>query len=119
MHLQLPPHEHIKLVYVTHGEILDVILDLRKNSNTFGEYLTIPITSYSNSLYIPKGCAHGFLTVSEEATVVYNVSTVYNPQADTGIKWDSFGFDWFGVRDPILSERDHNFVNFKDFNSPF
>jgi dTDP-4-dehydrorhamnose 3,5-epimerase len=119
MHFQLPPHDHNKLVYVTEGEILDVVLDLRKQSATFGMYFRVQLKAFSNSIYIPKGCAHGFLTLSERATVVYNVSTVYNRDSDAGIKWNSFGWDGLEIANPILSQRDNAFLPFKDFNSPF
>jgi len=109
MHFQLPPHDHAKLVYVTDGEILDVAVDNRKESNTFGNYFSTRLSSdNAKSLYMAKGFAHGFLTLSESATVVYLTSSVHSPDLDTGIKWDSFGFDW-GVEVPIISERDSNF----------
>jgi dTDP-4-dehydrorhamnose 3,5-epimerase len=118
MHFQLPPYHHSKLVYVTDGKILDVILDLRKGSITFGKYITILLTEFSNSVYIPKGCAHGFLTLSEKATVIYNVSAIYNTVADTGIKWNSFGYNW-NINAPIISVRDNSFIELENFNSPF
>jgi dTDP-4-dehydrorhamnose 3,5-epimerase len=118
MHFQAPPFHHEKLVYVTEGKILDVILDLRKTSKTFGKYISIGLSQFSNSVFIPKGCAHGFLTLSNTATVVYNVSTVYNNTADSGILWNSFGFDWKNGQ-PIISERDQSFSRFNEFNSPF
>jgi dTDP-4-dehydrorhamnose 3,5-epimerase len=118
MHFQTPPHEHDKLVYVTHGEIMDVVLDIRKASQTYGQCISVRLRALSDSIYIPKGCAHGFLTLSLEATVVYNVSTVYNPLADGGILWNSFGFEW-QINDPIISSRDSAFDSFKTFNSPF
>jgi dTDP-4-dehydrorhamnose 3,5-epimerase len=118
MHFQKPPFEHDKLVYVTKGKILDVILDLRTNSNSYGRYITIELNQFGPSVYIPKGLAHGFITLSETATVVYNVTTEYNKDADSGIRWDSFGFDW-PVKKPILSDRDLNFDEFNKFKSPF
>ncbi len=119
MHFQLPPHEHEKLVYVTNGEILDVVVDIRKGSLTYGHYVTATLKEKSDSIYIPKGCAHGFLTISDSATVVYNVSSVYEPTADAGIRWDSFGFDWLGVKKTIISKRDQGFLSFSEFKSPF
>jgi dTDP-4-dehydrorhamnose 3,5-epimerase len=118
MHFQTPPHEHDKLVYVTNGEILDVVLDIRKASKTFGHSISVRLNALSDSIYIPQGCAHGFLTLTTEATVVYNVSSVYNPLADGGILWDSFGFEW-KINDPIISNRDSVFESFMTFNSPF
>lgn len=119
MHFQLPPHDHEKLVYVTDGEILDVVLDIRNASPTYGQFLTVTLTEKSNSIYIPKGCAHGFLTISDRATVVYNVATVYQPTADAGIRWNSIGYDWQGINEPIISPRDWAFDSLSDLNSPF
>ena len=118
MHFQAPPHDHEKLVYVTSGEILDVILDLRTAEPTYGQCFTIRLSEFGSSVLIPKGCAHGFLTLSDSATVVYNVTTEYNPQADQGIRWDSFGFSW-PVTTPILSARDKTFIGLDQFQSPF
>jgi dTDP-4-dehydrorhamnose 3,5-epimerase len=118
MHFQVPPHAHEKLVYVTSGEILDVILDLRREEETYGKWIALPLKEYGASVFIPKGCAHGFLALSDSATVVYNVTTEYYPQADQGIHWNSFGFDW-PVTAPVLSARDQGFVLFDQFQSPF
>lgn len=108
MHFQLPPHDHAKLVYVTSGEILDVAVDIRKNSPTFGEWFSTKLSSENAKLlYLAKGFAHGFLTLSETATVVYMTSTVYIAEFDAGIRWDSFNYDWEGLKTPILSERDN------------
>ena len=109
MHFQIPPHDHAKLVYVTYGEILDVAVDIQKGSPTFGQYFSIKLSNINAKLlYMAKGFAHGFLTLSESATVVYLITTVHAPDSDTGIRWDSFGFDW-GIRSPILSDRDSKF----------
>ena len=107
MHFQLPPHDHAKLVYVTNGEVLDVAVDIRKGSPTFGKTYSTKLSGENGkSLYMRKGFAHGFLTLSETATVVYSTTTVYAPQSDTGILWNSFGFDWGEVDEELLSERD-------------
>jgi len=109
MHFQLPPHDHAKLVYVVDGEILDVVVDVRKESSTFGQFYSTKLSSdNAKSLYIAKGFAHGFLTLSESATVIYSITTVYAPDFDAGIRWDSFGFDW-KVNTPIISSRDNGF----------
>jgi dTDP-4-dehydrorhamnose 3,5-epimerase len=109
MHFQMPPHDHSKLVYVTDGEIIDVIVDINQSSSTFGQYFTTILSSENaKSIYIEKGYAHGFLTLSESATVIYMTSTIHEPSADMGIRWDSFGFDW-GIDSPILSDRDAKF----------
>ncbi len=111
MHFQIPPHEHEKLVYVTEGEILDVIIDLRQSSPSYKTVFSTKLTAFKNSIYVPSGCAHGFLTLSESATVVYNVSSVYHPDADKGIHWNSFNFDW-QINSPIISMRDQGFEKF-------
>lgn len=118
MHFQTPPYDHEKLVYVTEGSILDVILDLRLKSKTYGKHVSVQLNAFENSVFIPKGCAHGFLTLSQNATVVYNVTTVYNKDADAGILWNSFGMKW-DVQNPILSNRDMSFEQFSNYKSPF
>jgi len=112
MHFQLPPNDHAKLVYVPDGEILDVAVDIRKESPTFGNFFSTHLSSENcKSLYLGKGFAHGFLTLSEQATVVYMITTVYSPESDSGVRWDSFGFDW-GVQSPLISERDSKLLTF-------
>lgn len=119
MHFQLPPFEHDKLVTVQKGSILDVILDLRKKSMTFGKYLSIELSGRNGkSLFIPKGLAHGFKSLEDGTITLYNVSTVYNSNSDYGIKYDSFGFDW-ECEKPILSERDLSFDEFINYKSHF
>ena len=118
MHFQSPPYDHAKLVYCTSGTILDVILDLRKNSHTFGKSVAIEISSNNHKgLYMPRGVAHGFACLTE-ATMVYLTTTVHNPEADRGVRWDSFGFEW-PVTKAIMSERDQAFPTFEELNSPF
>lgn len=119
MHFQLPPVEHAKLVYCIYGEVLDVVVDLRKGSPIFKKYQVFELDDQKqHALYIPPGLAHGFLTLSEKAIMVYNVSTVYAPEHDTGIKWDSIDFAW-PVESPVISERDQKFAQLADFDSPF
>jgi dTDP-4-dehydrorhamnose 3,5-epimerase len=111
MHFQCPPHDHAKLVYVTDGEILDVAVDIRRNSETFGLCVSkILSANNAKSLYIGKGFAHGFLTLSNVATVVYHTTTVHAPNSDSGVRWDSFGFLW-PIDSPVLSERDRRLSN--------
>ncbi len=120
MHFQVPPMDHNKLVYVTKGSVMDVVLDIRKGSPTYGKYFnTILNDENRNIMYIPKGCAHGFKALTDEACIFYNQSTVYSPECDSGILYNSFGFDWDITSPPNNSERDMKFVFFKDFSSPF
>ena len=119
MHFQLPPHDHEKLVYVSKGKILDVVLDLRKKESTFGAFESFLLDDYSAQyLYIPKGCAHGFLSLEDGSIVNYAQTSCYNKNADSGVLFNSFGMNW-GIKDPIISNRDKEFVQFDDFKSPF
>jgi dTDP-4-dehydrorhamnose 3,5-epimerase len=119
MHFQVPPHDHEKLVYVPCGGILDIIIDLRKKSATFGRHICLKLSSENRkSVFIPRGFAHGFRSLEDNTIVVYNVATVYNKESDAGIKWDSFGADW-GEGPVIMSARDKGFPVFSDFFNPF
>ena len=118
MHIQSPPHDYSKLVSCISGVVIDVLLDLRKNSD-YGRYLSIELSMKNgHTLYIPQGVAHGFMVKSRSATMIYNVTSEYKPDKDIGIKWDSFGFDW-SIQDPIISERDRSFATFQRFITPF
>lgn len=119
MHFQTPPCEHIKLVYVPFGRILDVVVDLRKNSLTYGKYFSIELSSQNgNILLIPKGLAHGFKSLEDNTNVTYMQTTCYSPNNDTGIRYDSFGFDW-QCDNPKISDRDLSFKSLKQFVTPF
>ncbi|WP_198120623.1 dTDP-4-dehydrorhamnose 3,5-epimerase [Massilia rhizosphaerae] len=119
MHFQTPPYDHEKLVYCLQGKVLDVVVDLRKKSPTFGQYFATELdATYGHGLMIPKGMAHGFLALTDDVLMAYKVTTVYAAQNDKGIRWDSLGFDW-GVTDPIISARDRDHPAFADFVSPF
>lgn len=115
MHFQIPPKDHEKLVYVAKGKVLDVILDLRKNSKSFGKTISIELTSENGRLvFIPKGLAHGFKALEDDTMMVYNVSTEYENECDFGVSWNSFNFEW-EVKNPIISERDKKFESFTEF----
>lgn len=119
MHFQTPPYEHIKLVYVPYGSILDVVLDLRKDSPTYGKYFNIELSSENGkTLIIPKGLAHGFKSLEDNTNVTYMQTTCYTPNNDGGIKYNSFGFDW-NCKSPKISDRDLTFPNLNNFMTPF
>ena len=119
LHFQLPPHDHVKLVYCIAGSVEDVALDLRVGSPTYGKAILLELSAEKgNMIYLPKGLAHGFCAPNEQAILVYNVSSVYKPEADTGIRWDSAGINW-SIQNPLLSERDRSFPAFDQFESPF
>lgn len=119
LHFQLPPHDLVKIVYCTAGEVLDAVVDLRIGSATFGQHAIFRLTAdTANMVYLPRGLAHGFLTISESATMMYKVSSVYNQEHDAGILWNSAGINWATFA-PVLSERDANFPPLQKFYSPF
>jgi len=120
LHFQRPPFAQTKLIRVIEGEILDVIVDLRKSSETFGKVFSVKLSAHNKlQLLVPKGFAHGYATLSDSATVLYKVDQYYNKNYDTGIHPSSaaLGIDW-GV-DPILSEKDQNLPDYSDFIPPF
>jgi dTDP-4-dehydrorhamnose 3,5-epimerase len=121
MHFQIPPADHVKLVYCITGAVLDVVLDLRRQSPTYGQAVAEELSAANRrAFYIPSGFAHGFLALTEGALMVYKTSTVHAPACDRGIRWDSFGFAWpLGGVPPILSQRDQDFPALADFHSPF
>ena len=89
LHFQSPPYEQIKLVRCVSGKILDVVVDLRTNSKTYGTPFSIELSSENNKqLFIPKGFAHGYQVLSETAIVNYKVDNFYNPKSDSGIIWN-------------------------------
>ncbi|MPN01148.1 dTDP-4-dehydrorhamnose 3,5-epimerase [bioreactor metagenome] len=119
MHFQTPPYDHTKLVYCVDGEVLDVLVDLRLGSPTYGEFEVFNLNSIAcNMLYIPPGLAHGFYVMSNRAIMMYKVTTLYNPEHDCGILWNSIAIPWPSDR-PLISERDNNFQAFDEFRSPF
>lgn len=119
MHFQTPPHDHEKVVSCFSGRVLDVMVDLRVGSPTYKKYQTVELSGENPSLVlIPKGLAHGFLALSDEAMMLYKVTTVHAPENDGGIRFDSLGFNW-PVTNPIVSDRDSQFVSLEQFQSPF
>lgn len=119
MHFQVPPAEHAKLVFCVAGRVLDVILDLRTDSPTYGMACSLELAPETGQgVYIPVGCAHGFLSLTEHSVMYYKVTSTHAPEQDRGLAWDSFGFDW-PVDAPLLSPRDAAHPRFDTFQSPF
>lgn len=115
MHLQTPPHEHDKLVSCVQGEALDVLVDVRSSSNTFGRFESYSLSeSIGLSILIPKGVAHGFLSLVDDTILLYQVTTTHHPDSDGGVRFDSFGFAW-PCQTPIISERDLGLPDLADF----
>ena len=122
LHFQKPPYAQTKLVRCISGSILDVAVDLRKNSKTYGKSFSIELSSKKNKqLLVPKGFAHGFQVLSEEATVNYKVDNFYNPKSDSGIIWNDkdLSIEWHLDIKPILSAKDLKLISFKELKSPF
>jgi len=119
MHFQLPPHNHVKIVYCNQGALNDVVLDLRKDSPTYGKSICVELSDENRyALYIPSGMAHGFETLVDNTIMTYLTSTPHAPSHDAGIRWDSFGHTW-KLPAPVLSARDQEFQRFDDFETPF
>lgn len=117
-HFQLPPADHAKIVFSVTGSVTDYVLDLRKHSNTYGQYEEFKLDSNNmQGIYIPRGFAHGFYAHENNSTLVYLVETEYNSKFDTGILWSSVLKDF--PQKPIISERDESFVSLDKFKSPF
>jgi dTDP-4-dehydrorhamnose 3,5-epimerase len=97
LHFQRPPHEEVKVVRCIRGAIYDVIVDLRPSSPSYLKWQGFELTEENGlQLYVPRGFAHGFLTLCEEAAVTYQVSAFYTPGAEAGVRWDDprFGIEW-------------------------
>jgi dTDP-4-dehydrorhamnose 3,5-epimerase/CDP-3, 6-dideoxy-D-glycero-D-glycero-4-hexulose-5-epimerase len=106
MHLQTGEFACEKIVAIISGKVHDVILDIRKESPTYGKIFDTELSENSpKALYIPKGCAHGYKVLSDNAIVMYAATQEHSAKDDTGIRYDSFGFDW-GIENPIISEKD-------------
>lgn len=119
LHFQEPPHEHVKCVTCLQGELFDAVVDLRKNSPTFGKNFTITLSADNPAiLYIPAGLAHGFMAMEDNTLFLNKTTTVFNGGADSGVRWDSCGIKWPGIS-PILSEKDQNMTPFEQYDSPF
>jgi dTDP-4-dehydrorhamnose 3,5-epimerase len=121
MHFQKPPFAQDKLVRVITGAVLDVVVDIRKSSPTYGHIFEIELTAENfTMLLIPKGFAHGFETLMDNTIFSYKCSDYYHPEAEGGIAWNSssLSIHWH-TADPILSQKDKNHPEFSQFESPF
>jgi dTDP-4-dehydrorhamnose 3,5-epimerase len=123
LHFQRPPFTQSKLVRVIRGAVLDVAVDIRKNSPTYGKHVAVELTEDNHrQFFVPRGFAHGFAVLSDEAIFQYKCDNFYAPQADGGINIldGNLGIDWHIPMDKaILSEKDTKHPLLKDFDSPF
>lgn len=121
LHFQNPPYAQGKLVRVIKGAILDVAVDLRKNSPTYGKHYDLELNEKNKTmLWIPPGFAHGFLTLENDTIFSYKCSNYYNKASECTILWndEDIGIQW-GIKEPNLSEKDKYGIRFKDFTSLF
>ena len=116
MHYQGAPYEETKVVRCTMGRVFDVALDLRRGSATYCRWFGMDLSAENRrALYIPRGVAHGFQTLDDDAEVFYQISEPYRPEAVRGVRWDdpAFGISW-PLPDPVLSEKDRAYPDFRD-----
>ena len=121
LHFQNPPHAQGKLVRVLKGAVLDVALDIRKNSETYGKHFYIRLDEKNKTmLFIPPGFAHGFLTLEDDTIFFYKCTNFYNKESEDTILWNDadLAIEW-GIKNPVLSEKDKHGKNFKNFISKF
>jgi dTDP-4-dehydrorhamnose 3,5-epimerase len=123
LHFQKPPFEQAKLVRCIEGKVLDIAVDIRKNSKTYGMHVAVELSGENKrQLFVPRGFAHGFVVLSEIATFAYKVDNSYAPEYDCGIKYDDsdLNINWsLNENEVNLSVKDKNLPAFKDLNSPF
>ena len=123
LHFQKPPFQQAKLVRCIEGEVLDVAVDIRKNSKTYGKHVAVLLSGENKrQLFVPRGFAHGFLVLSNSAIFAYKVDNTYAPDHDAGIRWNDkeLNIQW-GMKDSqvIVSEKDAELPFFSKFESPF
>lgn len=121
LHFQAPPYDQGKLVRVIRGQVLDVVVDIRRSSDTYGHHFSIKLDGDKKQmLWIPPGMAHGFASLEDQTIFAYKCTKYYEPSSEGCIYWNDkgLGIQW-EVENPIISEKDLNGMAFKDFISPF
>lgn len=123
LHFQAPPHAQAKLVRVARGDILDVLVDIRHGSPSFGRHVAVEVSAEAwNQIYVPVGFAHGYRTLTPETEVLYKVTEIYVPESDRGLAFDDpdLGIDWrLDPGDAILSDKDRGHPRLKDLPEYF
>ncbi|MBN9145398.1 MULTISPECIES: dTDP-4-dehydrorhamnose 3,5-epimerase [unclassified Novosphingobium] len=122
LHYQRPPHAQAKLVRCGRGRLLDVAVDIRCGSPTYGRSVTVELSAENGlQLFIPAGFLHGFMTLEPDCELLYKCSDYYAPDCDGAVRWDSCGIDWplDGLPAPSLSDKDAAATPFDQFDSPF
>ncbi len=121
LHFQAPPHAQGKLVRVIKGAVRDVVVDIRRQSPSYGQFACFDLSEDNfHAVYVPPGFAHGFLTLRDHTIFTYKCTDYYHPETEGGIKWDSPELDipW-NVENPVLSDKDLKLPQFSTFESPF
>jgi dTDP-4-dehydrorhamnose 3,5-epimerase len=117
MHYQAEPHDEEKLVRCTRGGLYDVIVDLRKESPTYKQWIAVELTEENcRMLYVPKGFAHGFQTLTDNTEIFYQMSEFYHPESACGVRWNdpAFGIQWPARDRAILSDRDQHWPDYRE-----
>ena len=121
LHFQIAPHAQGKLVRVIKGAVLDVALDIRKSSPTYGQFVAVELTGQNfQMMYIPPGFAHGFVTLEDQTIFAYKCTDYYHPELEGGVLWNSpeLNIPW-NIQNPTLSAKDRVLPTFSEFESPF
>lgn len=121
LHFQAPPHDQGKLVRVIKGAALDVAVDIRKKSPTYGKYIMVELNEDNkHQFWIPSGFAHGFLSLADETIFSYKCTNLYNKESELGLLWNDkdINIRW-NIDNPVISEKDMQLASFSSFNSPF
>jgi dTDP-4-dehydrorhamnose 3,5-epimerase len=122
LHFQSVPYAQVKLVRAITGSIMDVAVDIRKHSKTYGQYYSEILTDKNKKmLYVPEGFAHGFLALEDNTIIQYKCSNLYNKESEGSIVWDdpTINIDWGLKSEPIISDKDKLGMQFKDLKTPF
>ena len=121
LHFQKDPYAQGKLVRVINGAVLDIAVDIRKQSKTYGKHVSVRLDGDNKRmLYVPPGFAHGFVTLEDNTLFLYKCTNYYHKESEGSVKWDSpeLGIDW-GIDNPVLSSKDIDAPLFSEFVSPF
>lgn len=122
LHFQAPPFAQGKLVRVTQGAVLDIAVDIRSNSSTYGQYKAVLLSAENKrQFWIPEGFAHGFLTLEDETVFNYKCTNLYHKESEGGLNWNdpSLQIDWGITEQPVLSDKDRVEEHFSEFKTPF
>ena len=120
LHFQAPPHAQDKLVRCGRGALYDVVVDIRKGSASYGQWIGVELSAENGrQLLVPKGVLHGFVTRQPDTEICYKCTDYYAPDCDGAVRWDSCGIDWGIEGEPVLSEKDAAAPPLAGFDSPF